>query len=200
MTLLHLNALLKERYGSFSKPGLKATFSSPEIYEATTIADFLKNKEEIEVTSKWKVSELARKLRGAAMVLFTSCMYQELDPERKKALEEEDKINLTRAREVKTFEEGVKVVNKTMELMFEYLKDGDIYDVTGNLEILCSREADFVPPINNQKLYFPIIIYRPGIDLATLVSYDPYDQNLLDSQKDPSSVLDFITGLSLQPA
>lgn len=175
----------------FSLDGIKATFIWPEMYYASSLQDFVENRNNINTSWKSKL-KLDQKHLFAAQVCLDSCQYEQFQP----------LVNLPLVQRWNLLEQQVKTdfqsrnaledipVDSEKEIL-NRLKNGQLYDTTCAYPIMVRKTVPVGIP-----LYKVWLKYLPQHDFAEIESFElNYVHQQKRSAKEKSKVRNLILAL-----
>ncbi len=198
--MFYLNDLIR-RKSPLSLLKIKAELCFPNIYQATSIADFLEHKDEIEPTPD-KFLALDPSLFGAALISFNNCYYEQnqepLSREKLGTSWVAYLCLLTAGKELGILELNTPKQQEQLENMLARYHNATLYDSTGKVKVY-SNECQ-IP--DGTRLYRATVHYTPGLGLLRLGHFERYGPATRDRQTSPETLLDRMGGIipELSPA
>lgn len=137
-SVLHLNTLLREKHGVFSKEFTRSWLADPEFYLAQEIASI---NESLLTATQMKVLSPGKKLVGQSVIFISACTFQS-------AVSEKDE----RGKEDDTLQRKFKAATT----------NGQLQDQTGTLSIVCPFSIPEGTALTNVLVFYyhQLGIYR----------------------------------------
>ena len=195
--MFSLNDLVRENE-PFSIKAVKATFFWPEVFYASSLSDFLENRDTIGslIQDKWKWNVAHHYLAG---VCIQSCRYERgsspLEPmPAKKWQSLRNKIYVDfRIRSIK---EGTPFNRQQMEKeFFDRLKNSQLYDAASAYPVMAR-----MPIPLGVTIYDIWLKYLPGYDFAQIESFDRHGTHSFEERLPDAEDIATILLPKLQPA